>query len=68
MQATLLTLAIAAILALLAALFGPYFIDWNAHRATFEQQASQAIGLPVRVTGPMDVRLLPSPTWPTIGA
>ena len=61
-QATLLTLAIAAILALLAALFGPYFIDWNAHRATFEQQASQAIGLPVRVTGPMDVRLLPSPT------
>ena len=62
MQATLLTLAIAAILALLAALFGPYFIDWNAHRATFEQQASQAIGLPVRVTGPMDVRLLPSPS------
>lgn len=62
MQATLLTLAIAAILALLAALFGPYFIDWNAHRATFEQQASQVIGLPVRVTGPMDVRLLPSPS------
>lgn len=62
MQATLLTLAIATILALLAALFGPYFIDWNAHRATFEQQASQAIGVPVRVTGPMDVRLLPSPS------
>ena len=61
-QATLLTLAIAAILALLAALLGPYFVDWNAHRATFEQQASQAIGLPVRVTGPMQVRLLPSPT------
>ncbi len=62
MQATLLTLAIAAILALLAALVGPHFIDWNAHRATFEKQASQAIGLPVRVTGPMDVRLLPAPT------
>lgn len=62
MQATLLTLAIAAILALLAALLGPYFVDWNAHRATFEQQASQAIGLPVRVSGPMDVRLLPSPS------
>jgi len=61
-QATLLTLAIAAILALLAALLGPHFVDWNAHRATFEQQASQAIGLPVRVTGPMDVRLLPSPS------
>ncbi|MGD9920137.1 MAG: AsmA-like C-terminal region-containing protein [Pseudorhodoplanes sp.] len=62
MQATLLTLAIAAILALLAALVGPHFVDWNAHRAAFEQQASQVIGLPVRVTGPMDVRLLPSPS------
>lgn len=62
MQATLLTLAIAAILALLAALLGPHFVDWNAHRATFEEQASQAIGLPVRVTGNMDVRLLPSPS------
>jgi len=61
-QATLLTLAIAAILALLAALLGPYFIDWDTHRATFEEQASQAIGMPVRVGGPMDVKLLPSPT------
>ena len=62
MQTTLLSLAIAVIVALLAALLGPYFIDWTAHRATFEAQASQAIGLPVRVTGPMDVRLLPSPS------
>ena len=62
MQTTLLSLAIALILALLAALLGPHFVDWNAHRATFEQQASQLVGLPVRVAGPMDVRLLPSPT------
>ncbi len=61
MQTTLLSLAIALILVLLAALLGPHFIDWNTHRATFEQQASKAVGLPVRVTGPMDVRLLPSP-------
>ena len=61
MQTTLLSLAIALIVALLVALLGPYFVDWTAHRATFEQQASQAIGLPVRVTGPMDVRLLPAP-------
>jgi large subunit ribosomal protein L24 len=61
-QATLLTLAIAAILALLAALLGPHFVDWNAHRATFEQHASKAVGLPVRVSGPMEVRLLPSPS------
>jgi large subunit ribosomal protein L24 len=62
LQTTLLSLAIAVILALLAALIGPHFIDWNAHRATFEQQASQMLGLPVRVSGNMDVRLLPSPT------
>ena len=52
----------ALIVALLAALLGPYFIDWNAHRATFEKQAGEALGLPVRVTGPMDVRLLPTPS------
>lgn len=62
MQATLLTLAIAAILALLAALLGPHFVDWTAHRAAFEQHASKAVGLPVRVSGPMEVRLLPSPS------
>jgi large subunit ribosomal protein L24 len=60
-QATLLSLAIAVIVALLAALLGPYFVDWNVHRAAFEEQASQVVGLPVRVTGPMDVRLLPAP-------
>ena len=62
MQTTLLTLAIAVILALLAALFGPHFVDWNAQRGNFEQQASAPIGLPVAGRGPMDVRLLPSPT------
>lgn len=62
MQTTLLTLAIAVILALLAALFGPYFVDWNAQRGNFEQQASTLTGLPVRVAGKMDVRLLPSPS------
>lgn len=62
MQTTLLTLAIAVILALLAALFGPHFVDWNAQRGNFERQASALIGLPVRVAGKMDVRLLPSPS------
>jgi large subunit ribosomal protein L24 len=61
-QTTLLTLAIAVILALLAALFGPHFVDWNAQRGNFERQASALIGLPVRVAGKMDVRLLPSPS------
>jgi large subunit ribosomal protein L24 len=61
-QTTLLGLAIALILALLAALVGPFFIDWTQYRPAFEMQASRALGLPVRVSGPIDVRLLPSPS------
>ena len=61
MQTTLLGLAIAIILALVAALVGPLLIDWGAHRSLFEQQASRLIGLEVRVTGAIDARLLPAP-------
>jgi hypothetical protein len=61
-QTTLLGLAIALILALLAALVGPLFIDWSQYRPAFEVQASRLLGLPVRVSGPIDVRLLPTPS------
>ncbi|TYO65298.1 AsmA family protein [Bradyrhizobium hipponense] len=62
MQTTLLGLAIAFILALLAALIGPYFIDWNQFRPQFEAEATRIIGVPVRVAGQLDARLLPAPT------
>lgn len=62
MQTTLLGLAIALILALIAALVGPYFVDWNQFRPQFEAEASRVIGTPVRVTGKLDARLLPTPT------
>src|ERR1700750_82143 len=61
-QTTLLGLAIAFILALLAALIGPYFIDWNQFRPQFEAEATRIIGVPVRVAGELDARLLPAPT------
>jgi large subunit ribosomal protein L24 len=61
LQTTLLGLAIAIILALVAALVGPLLIDWGNHRSLFEVEASRLIGVNVRVTGPIDVRLLPSP-------
>ncbi|WP_163571160.1 hypothetical protein, partial [Klebsiella pneumoniae] len=60
MQTTLLGLAIAFILALLAALIGPYFIDWGQFRPQFEREATRVIGLPVRVEGAIDARLLPT--------
>ncbi|APO51237.1 AsmA family protein [Bradyrhizobium diazoefficiens] len=62
MQTTLLGLAIAFIIALLAALIGPYFIDWNQFRPQFEAEAGRIIGVPVRVAGELDARLLPAPT------
>ncbi|WP_027551365.1 AsmA-like C-terminal region-containing protein [Bradyrhizobium sp. Cp5.3] len=62
MQTTLLGLAIAFIIALLAALIGPYFVDWNQFRPQFEAEATRIIGVPVRVAGELDARLLPAPT------
>jgi uncharacterized protein involved in outer membrane biogenesis len=61
-QTTLLGLAIAFIIALIAALVGPYFIDWNQFRPQFEAEASRIIGAPVRVGGQLDARLLPAPS------
>ncbi len=61
MQTTLLGLAIAFILALIAALVGPYFIDWNQFRPQFEAEATRIIGAPVRIGGELDARLLPAP-------
>jgi large subunit ribosomal protein L24 len=61
-QTTLLGLAIAFIIALVAALIGPYFIDWNQFRPQFETEATRVIGAPVRVAGELDARLLPAPS------
>jgi uncharacterized protein involved in outer membrane biogenesis len=61
-QTTLLGLAIALIVALAAALVGPYFVDWNQFRPQFEAEATQVIGAPVRVAGELQARLLPAPS------
>jgi uncharacterized protein involved in outer membrane biogenesis len=61
-QTTLLGLAIAFIIALIAALIGPYFIDWNQFRPQFETEATRVVGAPVRVGGALDARLLPTPS------
>ncbi len=62
MQTTLLGVAIAFIIALIAALVGPYFIDWNQFRPQFEAEATRIVGTPVRVGGKLDARLLPAPS------
>lgn len=50
------------ILALLAALVGPFFVDWTAYRAQFEREAERVFGLPTTVLGQIEARLLPSPS------
>jgi large subunit ribosomal protein L24 len=61
-QTTLLGVAIAFILALVTALAGPYFVDWSHYRAEFETRASRFAGTLVRVSGAIDIRILPTPT------
>jgi len=61
-QTTLLGLSIAFIIALIAALIGPYFIDWNQFRPQFETEATRVVGAPVHVGGELDARLLPTPS------
>lgn len=61
MQTTLLGLAVAVILALVAALVGPLFMDWGHYRSAIESEATRLVGMPVRIAGPIDVRLLPTP-------
>jgi uncharacterized protein involved in outer membrane biogenesis len=61
-QTTLLGLAIAFIIALIAALVGPYFIDWSQFRPQFEAEATRVVGAQVRVDGALDARLLPTPS------
>jgi AsmA family len=59
-QTTLLGIGIAIILALGTALVGPYFINWDGYRPLIESKASEIIGAPVHITGPVAVSLLPT--------
>jgi large subunit ribosomal protein L24 len=61
-QTALLSAGIAIILALVTALVGPFFVDWGSYRAEFETRVAHLTGLEVRVTGAIDVRILPTPT------
>lgn len=49
-------------MALFAALIGPYFINWNDYKGTFEAEAEKILGQPVRVAGTASATLLPLPS------
>ena len=61
MRELLTGLAIVLIVALTAALVGPYLIDWNGQRAFIEARLGQVLGQKVTIGGAIDVKLLPTP-------
>ncbi len=61
MRDSLTVLAILLIGLLTAALVGPYVVDWTSQRAVIERRLTAAAGTPVVVSGPIDVKLLPTP-------
>lgn len=50
------------VLVLLAALVGPYFVDWSGYRDRFEAEATRLLGQEVRVEGSASARLVPFPS------
>ena len=61
MRDILTAFAAAMIVLIVAALVGPMLVDWNAQRALVERELSAVLGQRVRVSGDIDVRLLPTP-------
>ncbi|MBV8850725.1 MAG: AsmA family protein [Methylobacteriaceae bacterium] len=59
----ILTILAGIVIVLLTVALGvPYFIDWSAHRAEIEARLTQALGVPIAIAGPIDIKLLPTPT------
>lgn len=61
MRETLTVLAGLLVLALLAALIGPGFVDWRGYRSHFEARLAETLGVETRIGGGIGLRLLPSP-------
>ena len=61
MRYVLTIIAIALVAAMSVALVAPYFIDWSAQRAEIETRLSAITGANVTLTGPVELRLLPTP-------
>ncbi len=54
--------ALLLIVALSAAVAGPFLVDWTSHRAWIEDVLSDSLGSRVEVAGAIDVKLLPAPS------
>lgn len=62
-----ITVGVTIIAALVAALIGPFFIDWDAYKPAFERAGARLVGAPVAIQGGMSARLLPTPALDVTG-
>ena len=61
MRTVLTIVAVALVAVMSVALIAPYLIDWSAQRAEIEARLSAITGANVSLTGPVELRLLPTP-------
>ena len=61
MRNVLTIIAVVLVAVMSAALVAPMLIDWSAHRAEIEARLHAITGANVSLTGPVEVRLLPTP-------
>jgi uncharacterized protein involved in outer membrane biogenesis len=62
-KSPLLVLGFVLIAIAAAALIAPFFVDWNAYRAEFEDYGRKVTGRHVTIAGPIEARLFP---WPAL--
>ena len=61
MRYVLTIIAVALVAVMSVALVAPYLIDWSAQRGEIEARLSAITGANVSLTGPVELRLLPTP-------
>lgn len=62
MRHVLTALGILIIVAIIAAMGVPHFVDFARYRTVFEEQIAEVTGHPVRIEGTIKLRLLPTPS------
>ena len=61
MRTVLTIVAVALVAVMSVALVAPYLIDWSAQRGEIEARLSAITGADVSLTGPVELRVLPTP-------
>ena len=61
MRIVLTIVAVALVAILSTALVAPLLVDWSAHRSEIESRLAAMTGADIALTGPIGLRLLPTP-------